>query len=277
MLAKADLEKLYNSGLSIREIAKEKGLPYSMVRYWFEKHGIKRRSRQEACYYGYWNKHSKGSTVFPYRKSKKVCIEKIRKFYYKEKMSVPEMADKFDSSIWSIYRQMKKNGLERRDDAEAKKLAFNKKPLSFNPKKNLSFGEQELKIAGIMLYWAEGSKIKKQEEVVCGKTVDFANSDPKMIQLFLKFLRKICRVDEERLRIYLYCYANQDVTFLKNYWSEITKIPLNHFTKPYVRKEFSREKIGRMKYGLVHVRYSDKKLLLQIHDWIEEYLVKIKI
>jgi hypothetical protein len=27
-----------------------------------------------------------------------------------------------------------------------------------------------------------------------------------------------------------------------------------------------------MKYGLVHVRYADKKLLLQIEEWIKEYL-----
>ncbi len=172
---------------------------------------------------------------------------------------------------------MKKYGFKRRDDVEAKKLAFSKKPLSFNSKKSLSFEEQELMIAGIMLYWAEGSKIKKQEGVVCGKTVDFANSDPKMIQLFLKFLREICRVDEKRLRIYLYCYANQNVVRLKNYWSELTKIPLSQFTKPYVRKDFSLQKIGKMKYGLAHVRYSDKKLLLQIHNWVEDYLEKIKI
>jgi len=54
-----------------------------------------------------------------------------------------------------------------------------------------------------MLYWAEGFQSEK------AKMIDFANSKPEMISLFLKFLRQICGIDENRLRAYLYCYENQ--------------------------------------------------------------------
>jgi len=123
-----------------------------------------------------------------------------------------------------------------------------------------------------MLYWAEGAKnLGKQ---VRGGTIDLANSEPRMIQLFLKFLRKICGVNEKRLRGQLYCYANQDIDSLKKHWNEVTRIPLNQFSKPYARKDFLPEKKDKMKYGLIHIRYSDKKLFLQIKEWTEEYLNK---
>jgi len=141
-------------------------------------------------------------------------------------------------------------------------------------KQDLSFQEEKLKIAGIMLYWTEGSKPNPTNRI---RTVDFANSNPRMIRLFLRFLRQICGIDESRLRLYLYCYANQNPETLKRYWHRVTNIPLTQFTKPYIREDFLPEKSGKMRYGLVHIRYSDKKLLLQIERWIEEYLKICKI
>lgn len=90
-----------------------------------------------------------------------------------------------------------------------------------------------------------------------------------MVTLFLKGLREIYRVDEKRLRVCLYCYANQDANKLLNYWSGLLKIPKNQFIKPYIRKDFNENKIGRMIYGVIHIRYSDKKLLMQIKAEID--------
>jgi hypothetical protein len=101
--------------------------------------------------------------------------------------------------------------------------------------------------------------------------VDFANSDKDMIILFLKFLRNICGVDEKRLRVYSYFYANQNVNKNTNYWSKITKISKKQFTKPYIRKDYDENKTDKMPNGLIHIRYSDKKLLNLIKNWINKY------
>lgn len=108
-----------------------------------------------------------------------------------------------------------------------------------------------------MLYWAEGSKRNKS-------TVDFANSDSHMAVIFLKMLREIYGVKESRLRIFIYCYSNQNVEDLKNYWSSLLKVPLGQFTQPFVRQDFKREKTGQMPHGLAHIRYSDSRLLSKI-------------
>jgi len=251
----------------MQEIAEKEKWPYYTVRHWMEKYNIPRRSRPEACFNGYWGQNRK----FP-RDIKKLTVEQVKELYYQKGHSARQVGEFLGRSTSNIYKFMKRQGLARRSAAETNNVAYTKQEPSFVLKKHLTQEEEKLKVAGIMLYWAEG--YKNLGKKVRGGTIDLGNSDPKMIQLFLKFLREICGVDESRLRIRLYCYANQNIDSLKDYWSTITIIPLKQFTKPYIREDFSPDKIDKMKYGLAHIVYSDKKLFYQIKNWIEQYLNK---
>jgi hypothetical protein len=199
----------------------------------------------------------------------------IEKLYYKERLSANDIAKKLGTTVWVVLGFMSRNNIPRRTFKEANRICFENKPLTFLIKKNLSAKEKELKLAGVFIYWAEGAKFKGMDGIPC--TVDLANSDPKMISLFLRFLREICGVDEDKLGVQLYCYADQDIEILKNFWYKRTSIASKKFIKPYVRNDFLPEKSGKMKYGLVHIRYTDKKLLYQIDNWIKEYCKKFKI
>jgi len=190
----------------------------------------------------------------------------IEKLYYKERLSTIEVAKKLKTTTWTVLGFMARNSIPRRTFKEANKISFENKPLSFSLRKHLSAEDERLKMAGVFLYWAEGAKVNGRN---CG--VDFANSNPEMIKVFVKFLRRICGIDEKRLRLFLYCYSDQDIENIKNYWYSLTNIPKNQFSRPYVKKDFLPEKSGKMKYGLVHIRYADKKLLYQIDNWIKEY------
>ena len=190
----------------------------------------------------------------------------VRALYYGERLNAVEIGKRLGVTKDAVYYFMKRNGLHRRTFVDQNFVRFDKKKPSFKPKEKLTFKERELRIAGIMLYWAEGFKSRKAD------IVDFANSDPNMILVFLKFLREICGVNEAKLRIYLYCYSNQDVQILIRFWSKTTSIPEEQFTKPYVRKDFDVKKIGKMRYGLIHIRYSDKKLLQLLLGWIQGYI-----
>ena len=112
------------------------------------------------------------------------------------------------------------------------------------------------------LYWGEGAKSLE------AGVVDIANSDPAILKIFLRFLREIIGVEERRLRVYLYCFADQDVGALIGFWSEELGIPETQFTKPYVRDRFVSAK-RRMPYGVAHVRYNEKRLLIHILSEIE--------
>ena len=184
---------------------------------------------------------------------------------YGEGYSAQEIADVLNVSLNAVYNFFKKHNIPRRTSTESNRLRFQRKEPSFQVKQRLSYKEEALKTAGIMLYWGEGSKWAGE------KIVDFANSDPVMIKIFMAFLREICGIDESKLRAYLYCYENQNPTSLKKYWSKIIKISERQFTKPYIRRDFQQHKIGKMKHGLLHIRYYDKKLLLLIKDWIVRF------
>ena len=187
---------------------------------------------------------------------------------YEEGNTMSDIARHFSVSLDAIVYAMRKGQIPRRTMSEMQKFRFERKPLSFTMRKVTKREEEDLILAGVILYWAEGYKTSKSHGV------DFANSDPKMIKVFVKFLRTCYKLDEKRLRILLYCYSNQNVPKLIKFWSKLTGIPERQFSKPYIRESYSSS--GRkMQYGLVHVRYSDKKLLFDILERIGKFKIDL--
>lgn len=197
-------------------------------------------------------------------------LDLIKDFYYRDQISVPAIAKKLNVSIDSAYYFFRKHGLERRTCSEEQRIRFERKKPSFT-KRIIDTPElKELVVIGVMLYWGEGFKGNNKSTY---SSVDFANSDPVMVVLFLSFLRKVYVIDERKLRVLLYCYSDQNILELIKFWSKETGIPMTQFTKPFVRKDFN--PLGaKMSKGMVHIRYSDKKLLLEIKKLIEYYSSK---
>ena len=192
----------------------------------------------------------------------------VRNLYLNKKLCVREIAEHLKVSADAVTSFFRRHNIPKRSYSEAQQVEFNNRPLSFSKQKLNSHYLKELSLVGTMLYWAEGYKGK-----ISNTTIDFANSDPLMIKLFLQFFRLIFKPDEKKIRIYLYCYANQNVKEFTNFWSKLTRVPKARFLKPYVRSDF-REDGRKMKHGMVHVRYHDKKLLLEIKSMIELYVKK---
>ena len=190
-------------------------------------------------------------------------IDLIKGLYNSGK-SVPQIANELGLSQWMLYNKMKREKVLRRLPAESNKIRFLSNPLSFSKKNYLRPMERDLMIAGLMLYWAEGSKRNIN-------TIDFANSDPKMVVIFLNLFRSIYQIQEDKLRVLLYCYANQSIPDLILFWKKLTKIPEKQFTKPYVRSDFQEDKVNRMRYGMVHIRYNDQRLMTQLKKDIDSF------
>lgn len=188
-------------------------------------------------------------------------VEQIRELYCDEQLSMREVAARMGISFWRVHRLMQQFQITRRSGSEQNYVTYKDKP-RFSPKQTLTQEEEQLRVAGTMLYLAEGAKR--------GGVVDFTNSDPRLIALFLAFLRRICGVSESRLRAHLYAYADQDIERLHKFWSEHAKIPLSQFIKPYVRPLTPNVSGRKMSLGLLHVRYSDRRLLELIQKWGKE-------
>lgn len=90
--------------------------------------------------------------------------------------------------------------------------------------------DRELLIAGIALYWAEGTKKKRE--------VTFCNSDPKLVEFMIRWLQRSFDVPISRLRC---CVGINEIhrqrdDIVKKYWSGQTGIPLDRFTKTSFKK-----------------------------------------
>lgn len=188
---------------------------------------------------------------------KKITFEQegLVREYYIGGFSGLEISLKMGLSLKQIYSALRRMGVLMRNFSEQNRVRFQKKPLSFNFKEKLLSNEKELLVAGIMLYYGEGAKT--------GHTVDFANGDPRLLKLFLKFLREICRVDKKKLRFYLYCFSNQNSEQLICFWCSQLSVEPWQFTKPYVRSTLNKGN-RTLANGVLHIRYSDKRLLEKI-------------
>lgn len=195
----------------------------------------------------------------------------LKKLYIKDELSAPVIAQRMGESLDAVYYAMRKHKIKRRDPSENGRILFSRKPLSYTLRKATSKELQQLKLAGTLLYWCEGYKTGRSHGV------DFANCDVAMLKLFMLFLRNVCGIDENRLRIFIYCHSNSNVEEIKRFWSKELRVKEGQFTKPYIQKNSRVDKQSKMPYGLVHIRYADKKLLWQILDWIEEYKQKLRV
>ena len=113
------------------------------------------------------------------------------------------------------------------------------------------------KIVLAMLYWCEGGKN--------GSSLAFGNSDPIMIKLFLRLLRRCYRVDERKLRGCVQCRADQDVEALGQFWSEVTDIPCERFTRPKIDPRTIGKPTQNLSYkGVLRIDYFSADLYNEI-------------
>lgn len=202
---------------------------------------------------------------------KKKDIEHIKFLYQQKEYSAQKISELLSCSLNAVYYAMRQNDIKRRNPSINSRIHFARKPLSYTLKTVQNKTDEALKIAGVMLYWAEGYKTEKSGGI------DFANSDPKMQKVFISFLRSICGVEEKRIRVYLYTHHRSKQVMQIDYWSKILHVPKSQFTKPYVKQGERLDKKDKMPYGLVHIRYADKKLLQQILTWIDEYKINLSV
>jgi transcriptional regulator with XRE-family HTH domain len=127
-----------------------------------------------------------------------------------------------------------------------------------------ALSDRDLLIAGTALYAGEGTKTDG--------AVAFANSDPRMVILFCRWLRQFFVIDEARLRVYLYLHAGLDLNAARAFWSSTTGIPLSQFGKPY--RAVPDPSIRRSKHpmGCPRVSYSCSSTHRRIMGLVEALL-----
>lgn len=143
--------------------------------------------------------------------------------------------------------------------------------------KNIS--RKDLWLIGIVLYWAEGTKEKDWRP---GSGINFNNSDPRMIRIFIKWLLESCNISKERITCEIYIHENSknNVDQAKKYWSQVSGFSIEKFDRVYFKKnkiKTNRKNTGNLYYGLLRVRVkASSNLLRQVTGWTEAIVKSIK-
>ncbi len=103
------------------------------------------------------------------------------------------------------------------------------------------------------LYWAEGSKGRSSSLI-------FANTDPKLVLLYLTLLRNCYPIDEPKLRIRLHLHYYHKSKKIKEFWSNLLNIPIKQFGKIYWKKRSKTKKFRQNFGGICFVGYNNVRL-----------------
>ena len=194
--------------------------------------------------------------------SKVINVADINKYYFDQKLSAKEVGKKFNLSEWQIYKFMKKHHLSRRKNYESRKYQLEASPKSYTKLKILNQNQEKLFIAGAILYWAEGKKRGNG-------TVDFTNSNPKIVSIFLNNLRKIYNISEHKLKFSIYYFSDQNYEDIETFWCKTLDVNSYQFTKPFMKLANNPKKYGYLPHGVIHLRYNDTRLLNEIKSDID--------
>ena len=127
---------------------------------------------------------------------------------------------------------------------------------------------KDLFLIGVALYWGEGYQSENNHHN--SYRLSFVNSNPSMIGLFLRFLREILKVDEERIRAQIHLHNNVNKNKALKFWSHVTRLPTTRFVLVHQISRASKQKrpIRILPHGTLDIRVNNRKIFMRMKGWI---------
>lgn len=123
-------------------------------------------------------------------------------------------------------------------------------------------------VAGIMLFWAEGSKSRNQ--------LRFSNTDPNMLGFFVKFLRRFFEIDIGEVTLSVSCYLNNGLSLkdIEDFWIETLSL---HGAKIGKAQVLGKRKTSGIKknihvYGICQICVCRTDIVQKIKGAIQGYI-----
>ncbi|MEK7101720.1 MAG: hypothetical protein AAB882_01045 [Patescibacteria group bacterium] len=175
-----------------------------------------------------------------------------------------------DIELTSKQRQkLSENGrsvesVERRRHARLTNERARRRPYFENAVAEIeNLSRRDLFFLGTSFYWGEGSKANRG-------TVDFTNSDPRGIQVMMRYFKEVCNVPDQKFRGHVILHPHLDARKAEHYWSKISGIPLTQFHKTSMQhNKASKNKKDSLPLGTFAIGIYDTTLYLRIMGWME--------
>lgn len=101
---------------------------------------------------------------------------------------------------------------------------------------------------GCSLYWAEGTKHRN--------SLQFCNTDEKMMKFFIFFLRKFFNISDDEIGVVVNCYLNNGLTIeqIQDYWLKVLNLPISCLRKATIKSVYYNGKSsGKHPYGVCRI------------------------
>lgn len=210
---------------------------------------------------------------------------------YGEIMKELHISSKGTLSYW--FRNLKLSEKAKKHLKKNRQLAYKRGLFAFNEKRtktilaenesifyqscqeiqNLS--HKELLLIGATLYWAEGIN----RELSRGyRLASFTNSDPTMVRVFMRYVREVLLVSDDKIKPGVIIYPNLNAKRVAQFWADIINIPESTFWVSIAVSKASkmRKPSNYLPHGTVHIRISSRQIFHKIQGHIEGIRKKLQ-
>ena len=133
--------------------------------------------------------------------------------------------------------------------------------------------DREILIAGAFAYWCEGAKNKPYRR---SDRIDFINSDPQLVKLFLRFL-EVAGVSNDRLIFRVSIHETADPVAAQQFWHEVVGFEDPDFKPPLIKHHNPltvRKNTGENYHGCLRIMVRRSvDLYRQIEGWASAAMV----
>ena len=184
---------------------------------------------------------------------------------YADGNSISEVATLYEISTRKVRSILYGNNIMIRDHKEASYIKNNRNGDPFDILAELTPEEEHLKAMALGLYLTEGNTKNKH-------SIRFSNSDPALVKIFVKFLKVICGVETDKIKLSLIVYPDILKKTAREYWAKFLDLPVRQFTKTTVLKNRNNHSSKKhSEFGTLTVDVHNTRLLDIIKEWAREY------
>lgn len=171
------------------------------------------------------------------------------------------------SQIDHLYRSKKSGALKgsiiAAKNKQARRIKETEKLFDLGMKDVGVLSKRDRFLAGIAFYASEGTK--------SDKGCSLANADPTIIKFMVDWFREFGHVPQKKFYGAIWLHEGLSEDKAKNFWSKLTRIPLEHFYKTYIAQNKTDSKKIRKnihEHGVFSFYVSDVVLYRKIRGWI---------
>jgi transposase len=115
-----------------------------------------------------------------------------------------------------------------------------------------ALNDRDVLLLGAAIYWCEGTKSKPWRRI---EHLQFVNTDPAIVRLFLRFL-ELSDVADDRIGFRVSIHESADAASATAWWATVLGVPIESFARPTIKRHISktnRKNVAENYHGCVVV------------------------